>query len=419
MKQHEPDVAIPYWDTTLDQPLPEPRESVLFSKHFIGKSEGKIRDGHFSRYSVLPECEEFGKTLTRNMAANPEAGVFLFSNEDIEYVMGKKSYRDLIVPFDTKFEDDHGAVHVYIGGHMLDLTCAANDPIFWLLHAFIDCTWEEFRQNSQETDPELDYPSEEHEDYSQAHKPYSYMEPFKPLYNIHGLSNHYYNYYSTCAPRVVKCKRHSDCGSDFLWCDRAKRSCRSMIRLGGNCTGLIDDTVCYGEDARCVNAKCTDDSREVEDSSEEESSKEDSRKSKYNSDSRKKSVSRENSVEKSAEKSREKSAEKSREKSSEKSRVKYSGQKSNSRSKSSRRSEEKSKERSKEKSSKTPPEATSPEEFAYKPYWRPPYKHDPNGFYPSFLDYNYSGEKSGDEDNDRNNNFRPYKFGNYFGKRRR
>ena len=454
MKQHEPDVAIPYWDATLDQPLPEPRESVLFSEHLIGNDNGKVKNGPYKNYRVIPECNQYGRYLTRELVANPEGGVFLYSNEDIKYVMDKRKVKDLMVPYDTKFEDDHGAAHVFVGGHMKDLTCAGNDPIFWMLHAFIDCVWEDFRIGSQRTDPELEYPTEDHEDYTEYHRPYHTMEPFHPLYNIHGMSNHYYNYYMECSPRLGRCRRDSDCDSEYLWCDGKKRVCVSKIRKNGNCTGLDDDDACYGDNMECRSDKCQrkrgrdtepkseetksrDDSsnesrenyvsksqsREKSDSRERSDSREDYQPTKSKSKSREESDSRENYVPaKSKSESRDSSASrenyvptKSKSASREKS---ESREKSNSRetyvsksSKSKSRSSESREYRGTTKSPSTIPGATSPEDFAYRP-WHP-YMYNPNSFYPSY------NEDGGSHDEDASQFYRQYRFGNYFGRRRR
>ena len=36
LQLQNPDLAIPYWDTTLDRHIPDPRESVMFSEHLFG-----------------------------------------------------------------------------------------------------------------------------------------------------------------------------------------------------------------------------------------------------------------------------------------------------------------------------------------------------------------------------------------------
>lgn len=35
----DPDLAIPYWDSVMDNYLPDPRDSVLFSDDFLGQTE--------------------------------------------------------------------------------------------------------------------------------------------------------------------------------------------------------------------------------------------------------------------------------------------------------------------------------------------------------------------------------------------
>jgi tyrosinase len=45
------------------------------------------------------------------------------------------------VDFSNTLEDAHGAVHVWVGGHMRDIGFAAYDPIFWAHHTMIDRIW--------------------------------------------------------------------------------------------------------------------------------------------------------------------------------------------------------------------------------------------------------------------------------------
>lgn len=62
--------------------------------------------------------------------------------------MSRDTMGDIIMPvIDPEFnlELHHGGVHVYIGGDMSILNTAANDPLFFMHHAFIDYLWELFR----------------------------------------------------------------------------------------------------------------------------------------------------------------------------------------------------------------------------------------------------------------------------------
>jgi hypothetical protein len=44
----------------------------------------------------------------------------------------------------TSGRANHNRAHVYIGGHMRTITISANDPIFWLNHAFVDCQMQQW-----------------------------------------------------------------------------------------------------------------------------------------------------------------------------------------------------------------------------------------------------------------------------------
>lgn len=62
--------------------------------------------------------------------------------------MSRDTHADIALPgvdpqYDLEFH--HGGVHIYIGGDMAMLDTAANDPVFFLHHAFVDYIWEMFR----------------------------------------------------------------------------------------------------------------------------------------------------------------------------------------------------------------------------------------------------------------------------------
>ena len=112
-----------------------------------------------------------------------------FKNSDIDYLMGFKSYEDLLK---GGFESMHGSVHVFVGGHMGHLVCSPSDPVFWMHHAFVDCIWQNFRNSSQAT-PLNEYPSLT----PPAHDENDNMIPFTGLKNIDGMStwtSHFYQY---------------------------------------------------------------------------------------------------------------------------------------------------------------------------------------------------------------------------------
>ncbi|KAK2174714.1 hypothetical protein NP493_782g01049 [Ridgeia piscesae] len=272
LRTHDCCVALPYWDTTLDQCLPRPAHSAIWSAEYMGNNDGYVNVGDFARWSVLPECQNIGQCLRRNAlqganyqyvydagyapfagalreaaAANPTTQTppsqYLIGDDDIAYVMKKLTYADITMDKDAKFETDHGLVHAFVGGHVAHIECAPSDPVYWLLHAFVDKIWEDFRRKSQMTPRETEYPCTCNG--GAAHAPYAPMRPFYPLYNIHGLSNHYTNYYYRYQRSPYKCTADEQCCSEALWCDKAQCRCRAKVRLGGDCTGLPNNA-CAG-----------------------------------------------------------------------------------------------------------------------------------------------------------------------------
>lgn len=51
----DPSVAIPYWDTTLDSSLPNPRDSIIWSDEFMGDHDdrGNVVSGPFRSWPTL------------------------------------------------------------------------------------------------------------------------------------------------------------------------------------------------------------------------------------------------------------------------------------------------------------------------------------------------------------------------------
>jgi len=66
----------------------------------------------------------------------------------VEFVRTRRRYADLCIPYISRFERRHAAVHVAIGGHVGSLTCAPSDPFFFQLHAGVDYYWQLFKQNN-------------------------------------------------------------------------------------------------------------------------------------------------------------------------------------------------------------------------------------------------------------------------------
>lgn len=48
-------MGLPYWDSTLDNNLPEPKDSVMFSKYLMGDTDedGNVTYGAFHNWTTI------------------------------------------------------------------------------------------------------------------------------------------------------------------------------------------------------------------------------------------------------------------------------------------------------------------------------------------------------------------------------
>ena len=60
------------------------------------------------------------------------------SADDIAKLLGRGNFVDFSNHLD---QGPHGAVHLWVGGHMSDIAFAAYDPIFWAHHTMVDRIW--------------------------------------------------------------------------------------------------------------------------------------------------------------------------------------------------------------------------------------------------------------------------------------
>ncbi|CAJ0571928.1 unnamed protein product, partial [Mesorhabditis spiculigera] len=131
LRRIDPDIYIPYWDSTLESRLPRPQDSCLFSSELMGTGSGSVTSGPFANWRTIE-----GPVLRRAAggAGNP------FTDADINPVMEPADHRS---------------------GEMFDQMTSANDPLFYLHHSFVDYIWEAWRQSRQtRAQREQDFPAD-------------------------------------------------------------------------------------------------------------------------------------------------------------------------------------------------------------------------------------------------------------------
>ncbi|KAK6729930.1 hypothetical protein RB195_006777 [Necator americanus] len=263
IRQIDPTLYLPYWDSTMDGALSRPQDSTMFSSELEGgtASNGFVDSGPYVNFRTL----EGKPNIKRAVGAQGTT----MKNSDIDFVMAQTQVDQVLAfsaprqgcPYRTDYnclEYTHGGAHIFVGGDMYDTSTSANDPIFFLHHAFIDYIWEQWRQRRQtRADRETLYPPDNQLCSSPQHFAASQMNPFAPMRNIDGLSNQYTDNLYEYAPRPTCSQGNPNCGSRFLFCDfsHGAARCVATIRMGAACTGYSNgENPCYN--GMCVGGRC-------------------------------------------------------------------------------------------------------------------------------------------------------------------
>ncbi|KAH7713130.1 Protein TYR-5 [Aphelenchoides avenae] len=262
-----PDMGLPYWDSTLDNNLPEPKDSVMFSKYLMGDTDedGNVTYGAFHNWTTIDGRPTFQRLLQTELDGE------FFNDARINFVMNQTEISRVLAyslplhtcinyTMDDRFlEYSHDYVHYYISGDMQERFSSSNDPIFIMHHGFVDSIWETWRQLRQTRDQrEYQYPDDNPNCMPAWHFLFSPMPLLEPFRNIDALSNSYTDNLYEYAPRPTCRSKSEECGSEFLFCDtetNAEPKCSSKVKLGGNCSGFEwSKDVCY--EGHCVQGRC-------------------------------------------------------------------------------------------------------------------------------------------------------------------
>lgn len=262
LRQIDPSLALPYWDSTMDGLLPDPKDSVMWTDELMGSadSSGAVIGGDFANFRTFQNHPR----ITRKVAEKGST----YKESEIDYTLQQNSIEKILAYtapqqgclYKADYnapEYTHGNVHVFVGGDMYDPYTSGNDPIFYLHHSFVDYLWELYRQRKQTRyDRENQFPPDNQVCSTAAHFGSAYMRPFEPLRNVDGLTNKYTDNLYEYAPRPT-CHSGPTCGSRFLFCDRSHGAprCVAMARVGGRCDGFYNgELVCYN--GYCANGRC-------------------------------------------------------------------------------------------------------------------------------------------------------------------
>jgi hypothetical protein len=88
-RQKVPDVTLPYFDSTMDEAMVDPTQSIIFSPQFLGNGNGLVTNGPFA-YWQTPSGP-----LIRNIG-NP--GGSLFSKDEIRMFLSRTRNAEILEP---------------------------------------------------------------------------------------------------------------------------------------------------------------------------------------------------------------------------------------------------------------------------------------------------------------------------------
>jgi len=241
------------------------RNTIMWTPQFMGNLDGDVVTGPFANWPLLFPIQNRTR-LFRMMV--PEGG--LFNDEVINAVINAPDFRSITWFVDPTFEAVHGNVHDFVGGVLGDLGGSPGDPIFFLLHSFVDLVFEAHRQVQRQrgVDIRFNYPNDtvalgvgrvppEGEIVTSAdeslHLALRPMLPFQGLLNIDGLSTDYAQYY-TFAPRPTCSNQQPNCGSPYLFCETTRQKCAPKLQVGASCLPWTNMAPCY--QGVCCNGVC-------------------------------------------------------------------------------------------------------------------------------------------------------------------
>ena len=212
LREKVPGLTIPYWDSTLDGGLPDPRSSIIWSPRFMGNGNGRIKTGPFRGWNT---------PVTGPLLRNFGDGGTMMNWTSIKETFTRSHLAEISYPaanMKHNLEDHHGEPHLWVGGHMAPQALAGYDPIFMLHHSFIDLIWELFRriQRRRGVDPTTDYPRSNTGPPGQR-----YTDPsgFGNLQNRHSLSDIYTSELYTYQLPPTCSRQRPTCGSPYIRCD--------------------------------------------------------------------------------------------------------------------------------------------------------------------------------------------------------
>ncbi|CDW52607.1 Tyrosinase domain containing protein [Trichuris trichiura] len=245
MRRIDSTVSLPYWDPTIEARLENCSDSTLWSNELMGSCYGSDRSSSFTRREWYTSTEPF--EFKRNLGRHGEMS---FTDELLAEIADYESLAEFGVCKNVKFEKALRKTRQWVGGDMEYLKTAGKDPLFYMLLAYVDYRFEDWRQMH----PHAMYPAD-HEACTIFHFGKTPMFPFSPLKNKDGLSRAYTTkYYSYSKSPECNTKKPT-CSNPHLSCNVELKRCAGRLVPRAKCKRhLYGEEPCYN--SRCLNNIC-------------------------------------------------------------------------------------------------------------------------------------------------------------------
>ncbi|KAK5965877.1 Common central domain of tyrosinase, partial [Trichostrongylus colubriformis] len=153
LRSYDASVSMPYWDSVLDQRLPNPVHSVLWSNELLGGAwPGEVNGGAFRGWLLVNRTRFVRRNVGQRSSPMNESEVSGAMNAaDISDILSYTVAQEgcPVTRSWRAVEFIHGKPHNYVGGDMVLTASSANDPVFFLHHSFVDLIWETWRLRRQ------------------------------------------------------------------------------------------------------------------------------------------------------------------------------------------------------------------------------------------------------------------------------
>jgi tyrosinase len=150
------DVMLAWWDWRRPTPNSEGRMPAAFTEETVDGKPNPLFSAPVNEVAIQQGAEQGGFEMPDHTVREPGRAVdqdgkqiLLPSVDDVNWVLGFSDFTE----FSSQLESLHGAVHMWVGGHMGEIPFAAYDPIFWAHHTMIDRIWRRWQLKHKGSNP--------------------------------------------------------------------------------------------------------------------------------------------------------------------------------------------------------------------------------------------------------------------------